>query len=107
MTTKNGMYGSLHYSYTVLKNEDDTTRVLIGYTNVLDESILNIVACITSPAFSPANYLTNEIYNAFPCNIAISKHLDSWENSRVVLGNHLAAPCVAQRYSRPPNFLTV
>ena len=44
--------------------------------------------------FSPANYLISEIYNLFPCNIASSKHLGSWENTSVALGNNSAAPRV-------------
>ena len=55
---------------------------------MLDESILHADVCITSPAFVfLVNDFINDIYNWFPCNIASSKHSESWENTRVVLGN--------------------
>ena len=38
---------------------------------------------ITSPAFFPATYFINEIYNLFPCNKTSSKQLGSQENTRV------------------------
>ena len=37
---------------------------------------------------SPSNYFINEAPNLLPRNIASSKHLGSWENTRVELGNH-------------------
>ena len=41
-----------------------------------------------SPAFVfVTNYFINEIDNVFLCKIASSKHLGSWENTCVVLGN--------------------
>ena len=38
---------------------------------------------ITSPAFFSRELFINEIHNLFPCNMASSKHLGSWENTRV------------------------
>ena len=61
--------------YADLQNNFDTTRDLIGYITVLDESMLNTDVCITSPTFvSPADFTKHE--NLFPCNIASSKHLN-------------------------------
>ena len=43
---------------------------------------------------SPAFVFPRELYNLSPCNIASSKHLGSWENTSVALGNNSAAPRV-------------
>ena len=82
-----------------LKNYDTCTRF-----TVLDESI-NTDVCITSLAFFPANYV-----KLFPCNIASTKHLGSWENMRVVLlGKPLSGFVISQRLilSCSPNFPSV
>ena len=49
--------------------------------------------------FSPANYFINGIYNLFPNNIASSKHLENWENTRVALGNRVSTPLVFSQLS--------
>ena len=41
--------------------------------------------------------VTLEIYNAFQCNIALSKHAASWQNTSSV-GKHEAQPSGSQRY---------
>ena len=41
--------------------------------------------------FPPTDYFINKMYGFFLCNIALSKHSKTWENTRVVLGNHSVA----------------
>ena len=79
-------------------------HVLIDWITVLDESIFNADAYTSSPALVfPANYFINKIYSLLPCNIASSKHLESWENTWVALGNPSAAPRVSQHDLCSPN----
>ena len=54
--------------------------------------VMRIATLIVIQIVVLPHFFINEIYNLFPCNIASSEHLGSWENIREPLGNHSAAP---------------